>query len=213
MFGWTCLAFVINSVINDWLIHSTWIRKFYNVFQCRAIGALLLMIPGIAFFNASLLGITDDKILISILSALILSCMSWWFNKKRKRPASETRNHAYLLYGTHGLSFHLLEAVSWTVYLIPYEYLMRGLLLTYFSNTFHTIVAVLLNCFLYAFFHIQQGLREALGAFLFGLLLCYVTVITDSFWSAFAIHLMFALSNSFIVIRNRSLILLNKYDE
>ncbi len=145
--------------------------------------------------------------------SISLSLAAWWFNKERKRPACESRNYTYLLSVKHCLPFYLLEAASWTFYLILYEYLMRGLLWTYLTNTYNTVVSVILNCCLYAFFHIQQGMREVLGAFLLGWLLCYATIITGSFWSAFTIHLMFALSNSFIVVGNNGMILIkNNYE-
>lgn len=206
-FGLTCLAFGINAALNGWVIHSVRIMNFYNVFQSRAIGTLILMVPCITFFKENLFAIRSDAIISSVLISVSLSLAAWWFNKIRKRPASETRNHAYLLKGTYGVSFYLLEVASWTFYLMPYEYLMRGLLFNYLSNNYNTVFSLLLNCFLYALFHAQQGVREVLGAFLFGLLLCGSTMITGSFWSAFFIHLMFALSNSFMVVRNNGLTL------
>jgi len=210
---WTCLAFVANSAINGWLIHSGGIRNFYCVIKCRVIGALLLLVPAVTFFNSNLIGIRNDKIFISVLVSLSLSLASGWFNKERRRPAEEARNYMYLLSGIHGFSFYLLEVASWTFYLIPYEFLMRGLLWTYMSSSFNSIGSVLLNCILYAFIHVQQGIREAIGAFLFGGLLCGITIITGSFWSAFGIHLMFALSNSFIVVKNNRLNLIkNNYE-
>lgn len=190
------------------MIRTALSRNFYCIVHSRAVGSLLLMTPCVAFFDYDLIGIRDDRILISFLISLSLSLAAWWFNKERKRPVRESRNYAYLLNGTPGLSFHLLEVVSWIFYLIPYEYLIRGMVLTYLSGKFSPIFSVMLNCSLYAFIHVQQGLREVLGAFLFGLLLCGATLITGNFWSAFIIHLMFALSNSFVVLRNNEWVLI-----
>lgn len=210
MFGWICLTFLINSALNGWLIRTPWIKSFYSVFQGRAAGSLILLTPCIVFFDSSHLSFRAEAIYYSVLMSLTLSIASWRFNKERKRPARESRNHAYLLNGAPGVTFYLLEVVSWIFYLIPYEYLMRGLLMTYLLTKFNTVTSIMLNCSLYALFHVQQGLRETQGAFLFGLLLCGVTVITGNFWSAFVIHLMFALSNSFIVMRNSEWVFIKK---
>jgi membrane protease YdiL (CAAX protease family) len=90
------------------------------------------------------------------------------------------------------------------VYLLPYEFLFRGLLLPYSLQRWDFLTAFLVNTLIYTAAHWQQGKREITGAFFMGWITCYVTYFTGNFWSAFVVHLALALSNSYITVaRNR----------
>jgi membrane protease YdiL (CAAX protease family) len=90
------------------------------------------------------------------------------------------------------------SALSWTAYLLAYEWLFRGVL-------FFTALPVLgfwgaagVNVLFYAFVHIPKGRVETIGAIPLGLVLCAATFQTGSLWVAFITHVLLALSNEWI---------------
>ncbi len=93
------------------------------------------------------------------------------------------------------LSLIFLSAVSWTVYLFAYEFLFRALLFIPALNLMGFWPAVILNSGIYTLVHIPKGIKESSGAFLFGFILCLLVVRTGSFWIAFFLHVVLALSN------------------
>jgi membrane protease YdiL (CAAX protease family) len=60
--------------------------------------------------------------------------------------------------------------------------------------------ATAINVGLYAVTHIPKGPEETAGTFPFGLLLCYVTLATESLFAAIVTHLIMALSNDLFSI-------------
>ncbi|MFO7932642.1 MAG: type II CAAX endopeptidase family protein [Bacteroidales bacterium] len=95
----------------------------------------------------------------------------------------------------------LLNAITWILFLIAYEFLFRGFLLFGSMYVLEPRQAVLLNCLLYALAHLYKGPTETIGAIPFGVLLCYLTLITGNIWSAVVIHSFMALTNEWMSIR------------
>ena len=88
-----------------------------------------------------------------------------------------------------------VSALSWTAYLVGYEFMFRGYLLFSCLESFGYWPAIVINICLYSLFHIHKGSREAIGSLFFGSLLCYFTLFLGSFWFAIFIHITMALSN------------------
>ncbi|HEY5690817.1 MAG TPA: CPBP family intramembrane glutamic endopeptidase [Cyclobacteriaceae bacterium] len=202
---WVFIALGVNSALNGWMIHSEKGRYFHYVVLFRVLGSITLMIPCIFFLNLNYVIIKENQIIITIFISLVLSLLCIFFNARRKRSSKDRNNYAYLFHDSSNLNFSFYEIITWIIYLLPYELLLRGLLLPHYLIRYNLIIAVLVNSGLYAFSHIQQGKREATGAFIFGLILCLLTLISGNFWSAFLIHLVLALSNSFITRGNGQL--------
>ncbi|MFB6318344.1 CPBP family intramembrane glutamic endopeptidase [Saccharicrinis sp. FJH54] len=88
-----------------------------------------------------------------------------------------------------------LSALSWTAYLLAYEFFFRGFLF-YAALRFTGLYwAIGINVVLYALAHVPKGRFETIGAIPLGILLCIVTYFTGSFWVAFGVHVVMALSN------------------
>lgn len=202
---WVLIALGVNSALNGWMIHSEKGRSFHYVVLFRVLGSIVLLIPCIFFLNLNYVIIKENQIIITTLIFLVLSLLCILFNATRKRSSKDKYNYEYLFHDSSNLNFSFYETISWIIYLLPYEFLLRGLLLPHYLIRYNLITAVLVNSGLYAFSHIQQGKREAIGAFIFGLILCLSTLISGNFWSAFLIHLVLALSNSFITRGNGQL--------
>lgn len=94
------------------------------------------------------------------------------------------------------------DASSWAAYLLAYEFLFRGVLLFVCVDAFGFWPAVAINLSLYSATHIPKGPGETFGAVVFGLLLCYITVSTQSLATAFFAHLTMALSNEFFSVHH-----------
>lgn len=97
-----------------------------------------------------------------------------------------------------GLRIYTLSALSWTAYLLSYEFFFRGFLLFASVRLLGPMMAIILNVILYAVAHIPKGKFETLGAIPLGILLCMITLTTGSFWAAFGIHVVMALSNEWV---------------
>jgi uncharacterized protein len=95
----------------------------------------------------------------------------------------------------------LVSGISWVLYLVAYEFLFRGLLLSASVAVMTGWQAITLNCILYALAHLYKGRFETLGAIPVGILLCYLTLRTGNIWWAVLIHSVMALSNEWFSIR------------
>lgn len=94
----------------------------------------------------------------------------------------------------------LLSGLSWTAYLLCYEFFFRGFLLFACERATGIYVATAINVILYAVAHLPKGKFETIGAIPFGILLCISAFATGSFWAPFGIHLTMTLSNEWMSI-------------
>ena len=88
-----------------------------------------------------------------------------------------------------------ISGLSWVLFLLAYEFLFRGFLLFASVEIMEPWAAIALNCSLYAFAHLYKGPGETFGTIPFGILFCYLTLLTGNIWSALLIHSIMALSN------------------
>ncbi len=93
------------------------------------------------------------------------------------------------------LSLLVLSALSWIAYLFAYELMFRALLFFPAVELLGTFPAIALNAGIYALVHIPKGKKEAIGSIFLGIILCLLVLHTGSFWIAFFIHIILALSN------------------
>lgn len=100
-------------------------------------------------------------------------------------------------------SLVFLSALSWITYLLAYEFIFRGLLFIPAYKLFGLWPAVLINIGIYSLVHVPKGAKEGIGSIVLGFILCLLVVKTGSFWIAFFIHIVLALSNEwFSIIKN-----------
>lgn len=97
--------------------------------------------------------------------------------------------------------FFTLNAATWLLFLLGYEYLFRGLLFFPALEIMGLWPAIGLNIALYSLVHIPKGIQEVLGALPFGVILCLAAYDTGSFWIAFIAHGAQAVINEFFAIR------------
>ena len=95
------------------------------------------------------------------------------------------------------LSIHILNIISWTGFLLAYEFLFRGILFFSVYESWGFWPSITINTTIYSLVHFPKGRRETLGAIPLGFLMCYITFKTGSVWAAFGIHLIMAVSNDY----------------
>ena len=95
----------------------------------------------------------------------------------------------------------ILNIVGWSLYLLGYEVLFRGVLLFPLVEYMGVWPAIAVNIALYSATHIPKGMDETIGAAPLGLVLCLLTLASGSLLIAFVIHVVLALKNSFTALK------------
>ncbi len=70
----------------------------------------------------------------------------------------------------------IFDVLGWSVYLLAYEFLFRGILLIECSNHFGFLPAIVINIVLYSAIHMINGKDQAIGSVFFGAVACYLTL-------------------------------------
>jgi membrane protease YdiL (CAAX protease family) len=95
----------------------------------------------------------------------------------------------------------IINAVTWVVYLTGYEFLFRGILLFPIAHALGVWPAITINIAMYAATHIPKGLEETIGAILLGLVLCILTLASETIWIALFVHIIIAYTNCFTALK------------
>jgi membrane protease YdiL (CAAX protease family) len=98
-------------------------------------------------------------------------------------------------------SYKWLSYITWTLYLMGYEFMFRGVLLFGTVESFGYYLAVILNVVLYAFVHIPKGKKEVLGCFILGPILCITALETNTIFVPIVLHIAVCLTNEYFSIR------------
>lgn len=88
-----------------------------------------------------------------------------------------------------------LNIIFWTLYLLGYEFALRGVIFFTSVYAWGLWPAIIINSVIYSLIHIFKGKQEAFGAFFLGILFCLITFYTNSFWFAFIDHVILAVIN------------------
>lgn len=160
---------------------------FYSEVWWKAIINLLSFNKNLTFIGVSIL----------VLSLIIIP-LSYFSGKKteNQRNYPQVRSKSWT---NKTLTIYLF---GWSIYLFGYELLFRGVLLLPLYQILGFWPAVIVNISLYSSTHIPKGLTETLGAIPLGFVLCILTIISDSIWIAFIVHLIMAWTNSLSALKN-----------
>jgi membrane protease YdiL (CAAX protease family) len=173
----------------------------YVVIQ-RLVSAALITVPVVMFATYDPVIVHYSDLSATLLFSVILSAAAIAINSLRRRNALDSAMYPHIRLQAWTPRIVILNAITWMIYLLPYEFALRGSLLTNTLSYFDVWPAFIVNAIVYAIAHLPQGKRETLSAFPFGILLCLVTYFTGNFWSAFIIHSALAISNDFFAVRN-----------
>lgn len=196
-----CYQFLILSpVLRTWFLRKFGAANFslsWHLFE-RLTGALLI---GISSIICYLLG-SESKILdhpfllnrsvawISIVSIILMITMA----AASTAFAHGNAGYPQIKTGQWHLSLILVNALAWFAYLLPYEFLLRGILFSAFLTITGIAAAIMFNIVIYAAIHFHKPRKEMLGCLPFGILLCIITLFTRSLVPAIIIHSSMAVS-------------------
>ncbi|UCH14361.1 MAG: CPBP family intramembrane metalloprotease [Bacteroidales bacterium] len=135
-------------------------------------------------------------VIISVIIVFINFFASKNHNNQNKYPLIRTKKW--------NLKLLIISMSGWIIYLLAYEFLFRGFLLFACIQSLGIWPAIIINIVYYSLAHVPQGLNEAVGAIPFGLVLCYVVVLSGTIWPAFLLHTVLAISNEWFSISNNA---------
>ncbi|MCU0378168.1 MAG: CPBP family intramembrane metalloprotease [Bacteroidales bacterium] len=184
---------------------KTWFTKKYEISEIplflfrKGLGFIFLgVIPGALFLF--LLDIEQVKYKIPVLSSypwilfpliFFLVIMTSYISARRPEVKSVIPQMRLAAWGTREIA---ASAAGWAIYLFAYEFILRGLLLFAFVSSYGITAAIIINVALYSAFHLPNGRSETIAAIPFGLILCFVSLSSGSFMTAFLLHYAFAVS-------------------
>jgi membrane protease YdiL (CAAX protease family) len=170
----------------------------------RLLGCALLLIPSLLYFSQQALTITETSAIKSGIFIIVFSLLAVIVNALRKRSEKDLHAYPHIRVAQWTMSVTLINALTWMLYLLPYEFVFRGTLLNASLQSMEPWAAFSFNGFVYAIAHAPQGRRETIASFPFGVLLCFITSVTGNFWSAYFIHVSLSLSNDYFAIGRNS---------
>jgi membrane protease YdiL (CAAX protease family) len=185
--------------------------KIYHILFVKYAGLIMLgVLPGLLFlllmptWSLADYGFqfSSDTIWMSVTWIFALTPIIFainWFASKREKTFSH-----YPQIRVKEWDFSLLTqyAMAWSAYLLGYELLFRGFLFFPLLHTIGIWPTIAVNIALYSLSHVPKGIDETIGAIILGLILCIATLQTNTIWAAFVAHVVLALSNSFMALRN-----------
>lgn len=151
---------------------------------------ITLLPQGISYYGIKFINISESALWIIGFGLVIIPIQS-----KTARSEANRKLHPRIRVREWNRVLRLKNSFGWFIYLLSYEFLFRGLLLFGLIPFFGVWPAVLINILIYSLVHIPNGYREAIAAIPFGLILCILTIRTETIWIAFFVHLILALSN------------------
>lgn len=178
----------------EWIMFWRYAGVFYYAFV-PAIVVFALFSHNLAFYGVSFVNLFDALLWTLGLSIIIVLMQS----RSARQPENVDQYPQIRLdEWTAGLIFK--NSFGWFIYLLAYEFLYRGILLFGLIDAFGVWPAIMVNTIIYSLAHVPKGNREALAAIPFGIILCYLTIITETIWIAVFVHLALALSNDYFAL-------------
>lgn len=180
-----------------------WAKRPLILFWLKTIGIIFwLIVP------TMMMGFEETKALVGDfqLSNAQLGTITLFFFLAIVTGFSQVKNVSLLLSGI-SISPEKVIQISYIplriLFLFAYEFWFRGILLFSLLTAFDMSWAILINVTLYAGLHAFSGKKEFLGSIFFGVILCMLSIWTESVWPAALIHLALSLSYELPVLLNK----------
>ena len=178
---------------------------FNRVVGFVAMGVMPALVFLLFFPEATLesLGIrfSGPTALFSLVWTLILSALVIPLATVSARKPKNLVNYPQIRAKSWTTRIVIINALGWALYLFGYEFLFRGVLLFPLVDQIGVWPAIAVNIALYSATHIPKGLEETIGAIPLGLVLCLLTLASETIWIAFLVHLAMAWTNSFTALK------------
>ncbi|MCG6189637.1 CPBP family intramembrane glutamic endopeptidase [Maribellus maritimus] len=181
-------------------------KELYRFFMQKLTGFVFLgLLPGILYyffvdhsmdkygFSLSLLRSNISTILL--LSGIIGSIL---FLTQKVKPE---RNSLQIKWKEWTISMFVFNALGWTLYLVGYEFLFRGIFLNACFNDFGFWPAIAINVVIYSAIHMVNGKDQAIGALVFGTIACYFTLTKGTLLIPVFMHISLSVFSDYFSIR------------
>jgi membrane protease YdiL (CAAX protease family) len=196
----------ITGLFKDFLRSLKRDRDVWSIYIQRLVGALWLgILPGSILMIVDIDSPVFDQLFrwrldlnpllpVALIAAILLVT---YFNAPRE---SNLAMYPQIRKRQWSASIVFGSGITWVVYLFAYEFLFRGILLFSSLASLDQVTSITLNVCIYALFHIPKGMKETLASIPFGIILCLLTIRSGSFYLAFLLHSLLALSNEWFSI-------------
>lgn len=141
-------------------------------------------------YNGDTMGLT---VVATLVLCAVTMPLAFYSTKKEKNLV----NYPQIRVNDWDRSLVVKNVIGWTLYLVGYEFLFRGILLFPVVDVVGVWPAIAINTAMYSATHIPKGMDEAIGAAPLGIVLCLITLLTGTLWVAIVVHIAMALTNSF----------------
>lgn len=201
-------------IIHSSRLHKRFIHKFGEekgrirwIFFRRYTGIFcFLLIPLVVIYTVfsqdiTRYGIGTNNLLESILLILSLGVLIVFFQAKFASNPVNLDHYPQIRVPVWTLSLIVTNSLTWFLYLSAYEFMFRGFLLFGITDVLGIWPAILVNTAIYSLAHVHKGVRETILSFPFGILLCYLTLKTETIWVALFLHFILAVSNDLFSLR------------
>lgn len=195
--------------INDWIYHTFAYNTNRSVFH-----AVFFRLSGFTFFGLGTAFIFKIiyaaefdflslqinhfyKLLPWIITLFLIAIIVPYINVKNGKPS----HYPQFKIPNWTKSYKFLSYITWVLYLAGYEFMFRGILLFGTVEEIGYYPAILLNVFIYAFVHIPKGMKEVLGCFILGPILCVVALEMHNIIIPTILHITVCLTNEFFAIQ------------
>lgn len=209
-----------------WLIQKsesikTWYLKKYGenkgqikyILSTRIIGGIIygllpVTIYFIVFPPATLsLGLEEvgvqlpTEILLSLVIIVIILISSIPFVIYNAKKPESLANYPQIRAKVWNRRLIVFNLLTWSFYLLGYEFFFRGVLLFPLIEEIGLWPAVAVNAVLYSVAHMPNGRREAISVIPYGIIISIATYYTGAFWVSFIVHLGLAWFNSLLALK------------
>ena len=195
-------------------------NKLFVFFFRKLSGFLILgVLPAILYFgfleaSGDKFGVTFTHLkssFIIIAGLIILTGFVLYFHHKRNPGKSTLQFNP----AEWNISMFMLNALGWSLYLIAYEFLFRGILLFECYEAFGFWPALAINISIYSAIHMVSGKDQTIGALVFGAIACYFALSRGTLLIPVFMHLSLSLLSDYYSIRKKQRVVAaqnNKYN-
>ena len=159
-----------------------------------------------SFFTASIysdFGLGFQAFWKNILTILILSLIVFSFIYLTSKNNGPVKDKPQIEVNNWTLKLFMINSLGWILYLTGYEVLFRGILLLTCYKLFGAWIAISINLAIYSAIHMVNGTGEAIGALIWGFLVCLLTIYFETILIAIVMHIVLALSTDYFAIKFR----------
>lgn len=178
----------------EWIMFWRYAGVFYYAIV-PAVVVFLLFPHNLAFYGVSFVNLFE-----ALLWTLGFSVVIIFMQSKSARQPDNVEQYPQMRVNDWTVGLIFKNSFGWFIYLLTYEFLYRGILLFGLIEAFGVWPAIMVNTIIYSLAHVPKGNREAIAAIPFGIILCYLTIRTETIWIAVFVHLALALSNDYFAL-------------